>query len=124
MTWQIDYNADQDAGTIRYNKPDGGVGPELNIQFQHGPIKENGINGVQNEQILELLEQRLRALDLRFPCEENKWAIASVNTALKWLQRRTRLRVEQGVEGLNRPHSSSEVLLNGDGTEKADVITG
>ena len=107
---QVEYDESADIGTISYAvysaDRSAGHGESLNIQFQHGPVSENGTNGVQNEEVLELLAMRLRALNKAFPCRENSIAITHIETALLWLRERTRVRVEQGVEGKNEAHVS------------------
>jgi hypothetical protein len=101
----IGYTADQDLGIITIDRPDDSSGPiEQRIQFQHGPVGENGINGVQNKDVLRLLAIRLRSLNSKFPCRENSIAITKVEEALLWLEHRTRIREEQGVEGKNENH--------------------
>ena len=118
-THEIIYRDLEDLGTIRmrlqFENPasseaedDGGkVHHEANIQFQHGTIPENGINGVTNEAVLDLLAVRLRALNQRFPCRENSIAITHIETARLWLNERTRIRVDQGVEGQHVNHESA-----------------
>lgn len=96
--WTVEYEADGDVGLIAHE------GVRQTIQFQHGPIGDNGFNGVQNEEILQLLITRTQALNERFPCEENANAIAQMKNALHWFSERTRKRVEQGVEGKNEAH--------------------
>ena len=101
--WYVKYEPDRDLGTIG-TIAEGGV--EQSIQFQHGPVAENGVNGIQNEQLLDLLAVRLRALNAKFPCRENSIAITHVETARLWLEERTRIRQHQGVEGKNEAHIS------------------
>ena len=101
--WSVSYDADADKGTIAY-VPDGKVG--IDLQFQHGPIQDNGVNGIQNEELIDLLLLRLRALNARFPCRENSLAITNLEQTGMWLRERTRLRVTQGVEGQNIAHVS------------------
>lgn len=106
---EITYDADQDLGTIEilaHGPPPAPILVRQEIQFQHGPVGENGINGVQNEDILKLLAMRLRAFNSAFPCRENSIAITKVEEALLWLEHRTAVRVEQGVEGKNEAHTS------------------
>lgn len=76
------------------------------INFQKGPVKEVGVNGCQNEDILEILLHRMSQLQKAFPCRENALAITKMEEALLWLKRRTELREKQGVEGLNKAHRS------------------
>ncbi len=80
-----------------------GPGPFLSfLGFQNGPIKEVGVNGIQNEPVIAILIDRLKFLDGTFPSDYNKAAIASLEDALKHLQARTKDRKDRGVEGLNK----------------------
>ena len=71
------------------------------LNFQNGPIKEVGVNGIQNEPVIAILIDRLRFLDAAFPSDFNKNAIMHLEEALKSLQARTANRISRGVEGLN-----------------------
>ena len=106
----VSYNETADLGIISFIKVDQQGGGAENvvqeIQFQNGPVGENGINGVQNEDVLRLLAMRLRDLNSKFPCRENSIAITKIEEALLWLEHRTRIREEQGVEGKNENHVS------------------
>jgi len=78
------------------------AGPNTtNLQFQMGLAKENGINGLTNEALLAVCEHRLKFLDAKFPCAENKEAITAIARAMDVLQQRTLDRQARGVEGLN-----------------------
>ncbi len=107
---EVEYDAEKDLGTINMLHGLNGPEPEISrdIQFQHGTIPENGINGVTNESVLDLLATRLRALNASFPCRENALAITHIETARLWLQERTRVREDQGVEGQHENHSPVE----------------
>lgn len=109
IEWQVTYDPGQDHGAIVL-KGDAAWG--ASIQFQHGPIQENGINGVQNEQLLELLIMRTEQLDLRMPCVENAEAIECMKAALAAFNVRTEKRRAQGVEGTERPHSNTEEMIS------------
>lgn len=100
--WNVKYEPDRDFGII--SGDDAAV--YLGVQFQHGPVADNGINGVQNEQVLDLVAVRLRDLNAKFPCRENSIAITHIETARLWLEERTRIRQHQGVEGQNVAHVS------------------
>ncbi len=78
----------------------------LKIDFQEGPVKEKGVNGCQNEDLLKILIQRTKILNKAFPCRENALAITKMQEALFWFQHRTANRIEQGVEGKNVNHTS------------------
>lgn len=103
-TWPalVYYDADLDRATIQYE--DGHL--VYDFQFQHGPPQENGRNGLMNEELVEVLILRLRALNTRFPCRENSIAVTHFEEALMWLEKRQELRVAQGVYGKNEAHKS------------------
>lgn len=70
------------------------------IHFQKGPIKECGINGVSNEDLLNMVKCRLEHFqDSKFNCTENEKAIAHINAALECLYQRTNKREIRGVLG-------------------------
>lgn len=75
---------------------------DTHIQFQHGPIKEAGVNGITSEALLVVLLDRTLTLDERFPCAENKLAIEHLRQALQAFNDRTKDRQSRGVEGLNK----------------------
>ncbi len=72
------------------------------ISFQNGPIKENGVNGLHNEDLISIVVHRLQGFQSsEFKCRENAIAITKLEEALLWLNYRTSQREERGVEGLN-----------------------
>jgi len=71
----------------------------LNMKFQDGPLAE-GINGLTNEVLLAILEDRLVGFQSGpFACEANAFALAHVREALEILHARTAERSGRGVEG-------------------------
>lgn len=78
----------------------------ISLHFQERPVSEVGVNGCQNEDVLEILLHRMGKLQKAFPCRENALAITKMEEALMWLKRRTELREKQGVEGKDEPHVS------------------
>ncbi len=73
------------------------------IKFQNGPIGEFGINGISNEALLAVVEDRLIGFQSgQFACRENAVALTKIQEALMWLQKRTRDRLARGVEGTNQ----------------------
>lgn len=77
----------------------------INIKFQEGAILENGVNGCQIEDVINLLVERLKGFQKGgFPCRENALAITKLEEARMWLEERTRKRKEQGVEGRMKSH--------------------
>lgn len=74
------------------------------INFQHGPVCEEGINGVTNESLLAIVADRLQRFQRGpMPCRENAIALTKIEEALHWLQTRTRRRLAAGVEGRGKP---------------------
>ena len=70
------------------------------IHFQEGPIKECGVNGVCNEDLINMVLERLEAFqNTEFKCRENAIAITKLEEALLWLRKRTMAREQRGVEG-------------------------
>lgn len=70
------------------------------IHFQEGPIKECGVNGVCNEDLIAMVICRLEHFQKsEFACRENALAITKLEEALLWLRKRTMGRDRRGVEG-------------------------
>lgn len=60
--------------------------------------------GTTNEEVLEVLIDRLRYLQGKLPCLENADALEHLKAALYILEERTRKRESQGVEGTDNLH--------------------
>ena len=70
------------------------------VFFQKGPIKENGVNGCMNEDLIAMVIDRLESFQKGpFKCRENALAITKLEEALLWLRKRTMDREARGVEG-------------------------
>lgn len=70
------------------------------VNFQEGPIKEYGINGVNNEDLIIMVLTRLEAFQHSdYNCPENAEAITALEEALTSLRSRTNARKARGVEG-------------------------
>lgn len=70
------------------------------VKFQKGPIKENGVNGCCNEDLIAMVIDRLQSFqESPYKCRENALAITKLEEALQWLNWRTRGREKRGVEG-------------------------
>ena len=70
------------------------------VQFQNGPIGVAGFNGISNEALLAIVEDRLKGFQQgKFSCRENALALTHLQTAMMWLHKRTRDRMVRGVEG-------------------------
>lgn len=70
------------------------------VRFQNGPIVEYGVNGISNEALLAIVEDRLQGFQSgQYACRENAIALTKIQEAMHWLHHRTRERVARGVEG-------------------------
>ena len=70
------------------------------VSFQNGPIKEVGINGVMNEDLIAIVIDRMRGFQSgNFACRDNALALTKLEEALMWLRNRTNEREIRGVEG-------------------------
>ncbi len=70
------------------------------IHFQNGPVKEVGVNGLSNEALLAVVEDRLKGFQNGpLSCRENSLALTKLQECLMWLHRRTQDRVARSVEG-------------------------
>lgn len=70
------------------------------VDFQKGPIKEVGVNGCHNEDLLLMVIDRLESFqNSEFACEENREAIDHLYSAVAALRKRTNNRKERGVLG-------------------------
>ncbi len=73
------------------------------VKFQKGPVKENGVNGCFQEDLIAIVIDRLRYFQAGdFACRENALALTKLEEALHWLNHRTADRQARDVEGTNR----------------------
>jgi hypothetical protein len=73
---------------------------EIVINFQRGGVVENGVNGIQNEDLLAILIDRMRGFQSGlYNCRENAMVITKLEEAMHWLNHRTNDRIDRGVEG-------------------------
>lgn len=76
------------------------------LQFIHKELKEEDSaelitisDGTTNEEVLEVLIDRMKFLNNKFSCIENHLVINHLEFALFQLNERTRKRIERNVEG-------------------------
>lgn len=60
-------------------------------------------DGTTNEELLSVLINRLEFLKYKLPSRETAIALTHIETALLWLEKRTRDRQNRGVEGTHQP---------------------
>lgn len=76
------------------------------LQFIHKiPVEEGSpelvtvSDGTTNEELLEVLINRMNYLQNKFPCRENAIVITKLEESLMWLNKRTSDRIKRNVEG-------------------------
>lgn len=102
------YAIDTDPAVAQFGRPNTpigvthGPGSSL-IQFQNGPIKEVGVNGVTDQSLAALLIDRLRGFQAgQYACENNAEALAHLEAYMECSKRRTLARISRGVEGTHQ----------------------
>ena len=81
---------------------EGSFGVSCYVSFQNGPLDEYGDNGISNEALLAIVEDRLKGFQSgEYSCRENEIALTKIQEAMHWLHHRTRERMSRGVEGTN-----------------------
>jgi len=88
--------------SAKVGRDDTPAGEYGHVKFQNGPIKEMGVNGCHQEDLLAIVIDRLESFQAgNFACRENALALTKCQEALQWLDHRTRNRQVRGVEGKN-----------------------
>ncbi len=72
------------------------------FKIQSGPIKENGLNGCQVDEIIETARLIVKGLNENYPCPENAMVMMHLQMALQALKIRKENRKTRGVEGYNK----------------------
>lgn len=87
-----------------------GSEPKQTLQFiqkEPNPDKPQELltvsDGTTNEETLEMLIDRMKFLQAKFPCRENAIVITKLEECLMWLNKRTADRKSRGVEGQQKP---------------------
>ena len=90
----------------QYDTPEGIKSIEQSIKFQDGPIKDVGVNGIQNEDLLDILIDRLEYLQEKdggkYACEENDDSLALLKATLRRQTIRTTKRQQRNIEGTSQ----------------------
>lgn len=72
----------------------------VEVRFQKGPVKEKGVNGCHQEDLIAIVIDRLQSFQKSdYSCKENAMAITKLEEAMMWLNKRTQDRINRGVEG-------------------------
>ncbi len=84
-------------------KAEGPFGEYGYIHFQKGPVKEAGVNGCHQEDLIAIVIDRLQCFQSgKFRCRENVLALTKLEEALHWLNHRTNDRIERRVDGTSK----------------------
>ena len=76
------------------------VGEFGHVKFQNGPVREAGVNGCHQEDLLAIVIDWLQHFQAgNYACRENAIALTHCEDALRWLRHRTNARIERGIEG-------------------------
>lgn len=82
------------------SNPDDFISESVMILFQNGPIAEVGVNGITQEVLLAIVQDRLECFQAGpYACADNQEALEYIKKAQEVLQRRTKARMARGVEG-------------------------
>ena len=65
------------------------------------PVLTTINDGTTNEEVLDMLINRMYYLQNKFPCRENSIVITKLEESLMWLNKRTQDRIKRNVEGQN-----------------------
>lgn len=78
------------------------------VQFVQKDISSEGttkletlVEGTTNEEVIEMLVDRIKTLNAKLPCRENSITITKLEEALMWQNKRTSDRQKRKVEGTN-----------------------
>lgn len=94
------YNAPHHFVVGLADTPGDTIKPIQTIDFQEGPVKECGVNGIGNEDAIAMVLCRLEHFQRSpYACRENAIAITKLEEALLWLRKRTINRENRGVLG-------------------------
>lgn len=73
------------------------------IHFQSGPVKEVGVNGAREEDVLSILIDRVRTFQgTKHACRETALALTKLDEAMHWLNHRDTERKQRGVKGTSK----------------------
>lgn len=75
-----------------------GTGVPAVVAFQQGAVPKNGVNGVTNEALLQILIHRTEIINSQFPCDENFHALSYMRAALNCFNDRTARRKSAGIK--------------------------
>lgn len=96
------FESKEEVQTIQFIEKVPNLTTNSTSRLQSGLVTLN--DGTTNEEIIEMLINRLNYLQGKFPCKENACAITHLQEANMWLYERTRKRIAQNVEGKQLEH--------------------
>ena len=94
---EIRFNAPHKFTVVDASNPDKVL---ADIHFQEDGCKDCGVNGIANEDLINMVICRLEHFQKSdYRCRENSLAITKLEEALLWLRKRTMDREQRDVEG-------------------------
>ncbi len=82
-----------------YLPPTGVPSGNQHILFQKGPVKETGVNGIHNEDLIVIVIDRLMGFQSgEYACDENRAVLDYLRMVLEGLNRRTKRRIAAYIE--------------------------
>ena len=95
------YNVLALATMLTTGKVDNLDAPFTPIKWQEGTVTDNGQNGMQVPEVLEVVHGKLTGYQDSFPCRENAISLTKIEEAIMWQNKRTNDRIKRGVEGMH-----------------------
>lgn len=96
-----------DEDSINYNAPNRYIVVDVHtgqvlctVDFQNGPTKEVALNGIFNEDLINMVLDRIKCFNSGdMACKENEEAITKLEEALMWLRHRSNRRKLENTYG-------------------------
>lgn len=81
--------------------------PYIKINFQHGSVQKEGVNGCRIEEVIDVLTEKLLDFQGRdLACDENATALYHLDLAREALLLRRRRRERQNILGTRKKHTA------------------
>lgn len=97
---------DRDTNTYLFSRDDATGQPLVfgQLKFQSGPVREAGINGLQVDDLIALVIQRVQSLNVgEFSDPYNDETVEHLVLAMRAQEKRRLSRQARGVEGTSQP---------------------
>ena len=96
------------------------------IMFQKGPVKEHGVNGITEEDLICILIDRFEGFQRgKYSCPENAFVLTYLQGALARLKDRTQRRQAAGIEGTSAKDpmcANAQAKADEQNTERGEAV--